>query len=119
MIKTGKIRAVRERRGVTQEQMAETLGITQSAYAKVESGIRKIGAATLFNIAKILDEPMESFWEDSFNIIQHGATSLAAYNNKNYYAFPEEMVNMMKEELEKNREDRKAMLSLLERLAKK
>lgn len=49
-----RIKAERVHCGLTQQEMADKLGMTRNAYAKRESGIVKIGANELANIASIL-----------------------------------------------------------------
>lgn len=47
---------LRKRLGLTQEQIAQKLGITQSAWARMESGgVQDIRVSTLFHICKTLN----------------------------------------------------------------
>lgn len=54
-----KIRNVRELKNLTQEYMAEKLGITQAGYSKIESGATKLSYAKLSEISKILGVEVE------------------------------------------------------------
>lgn len=49
-----RLRAERIAKGMTQEDMAERLGISRAAYAKREAGIVDVGANELAAIAEVL-----------------------------------------------------------------
>lgn len=49
-----RLRAERIAKGMTQEEMAERLGISRAAYAKREAGIVDIGANELAAISEVL-----------------------------------------------------------------
>lgn len=49
------IKRLRERKGYTQEELAETVNLSVSHISKVESGQRKIGMKAYLNILKALD----------------------------------------------------------------
>ncbi len=57
------IRKFRDEKCYTQDLMANRLGITQSAYYKIESGMVKIKTERLIQIAEILGKPIEAFLE--------------------------------------------------------
>jgi len=48
-----KIRQIRTRQGISQESMAEELGITQPSYARLETEDSRINVVGLLLIAKI------------------------------------------------------------------
>ena len=50
-----KIRSLREKLGVTQDQMAFKAGFSRSYYSGVERGVRNISAVNLIQLAKALD----------------------------------------------------------------
>lgn len=54
-----KIRNIRELKNLTQEYMAEKLGITQAGYSKIESGATKLSYSKIESISKILDVKVE------------------------------------------------------------
>lgn len=56
------IRKIRKSKGVTQTHVAKELGITVQTYNGYELGRRKVQADTLHNIALILNEPIENFF---------------------------------------------------------
>ncbi|TCC94372.1 helix-turn-helix domain-containing protein [Pedobacter frigiditerrae] len=55
------IRKYRDEKCYPQDYMASLLGITQSAYYKIEAGAVKISTERLAQIAKILGKPIEAF----------------------------------------------------------
>lgn len=55
------IRAAREKRGYTQAEVAELLGVSGSYYAYVESGQRKATLPMALNICTILDADLNDF----------------------------------------------------------
>lgn len=50
-----KIKSIRELKNLTQEYMAEQLGITQAAYSKIETGQTKLTSNKISDIAEIFD----------------------------------------------------------------
>lgn len=52
----GNIRAIRLKKRLSQEYMAETLGVTQTAYSLWEKGKRELTYNNLLRIAEVLDE---------------------------------------------------------------
>lgn len=54
-----KIKNFRELKNLTQEYVAEKLGISQAAYSKIESGATKLSYSKIIDIAKIFDVQVE------------------------------------------------------------
>lgn len=54
-----KIRNIRELKNLTQEYMAERLGITQAGYSKIENGGTKLSYSKLVDIANIFEIEVE------------------------------------------------------------
>lgn len=57
---------IRERRimmGLSQQQMAELIGVTYQQAHKYERGINRISAGRLFEISQVLDVPVGHFFE--------------------------------------------------------
>jgi transcriptional regulator with XRE-family HTH domain len=50
--------------GLSQERLAELLGITYQQIQKYERGANRIGAGRLFELARILDVPLDWFYEE-------------------------------------------------------
>lgn len=53
------LRQARERLGMTQELVAERVGIPRSAVSEIESGHRDVSAFELFQLSRLFGEPME------------------------------------------------------------
>lgn len=53
------VRALRERRGVSQENLGRTLGITFQQVQKYEKGANRIAVSRLVHIAVALDTPVD------------------------------------------------------------
>jgi transcriptional regulator with XRE-family HTH domain len=57
---------IRERRimlGLTQQQLAELIGVTYQQAHKYERGINRVSAGRLFEIARVLSVPISYFYE--------------------------------------------------------
>ena len=115
-----KINKTRESIGVSQQQLAERLNLSQSAYAKLENGKRKIEANLIFKIAEVLDENVESFLKDNFSYTQNGNNEFkdnAAFNLNNIYytqkELYEEHIKLLKEEIAEMRKERQELIALL------
>ena len=62
-----RIRLRRNTLGVSQEKLAEGLGLTFQQVQKYEKGTNRVGASRLQHIAAILDAPIGYFFEDGPN----------------------------------------------------
>ncbi|MBW3669695.1 MAG: helix-turn-helix domain-containing protein [Actinobacteria bacterium] len=51
--------------GLTQEALADAVGLDRSALAKVERGIRRVSALELARVARVLDLPLDWFLNES------------------------------------------------------
>ncbi|MCY9215832.1 helix-turn-helix domain-containing protein [Bacillus haynesii] len=58
-----KLRTIRQAKGITQKFVAERLGIPTATYNGYELGRRKIHVELLKDIAKVLNEPIQNFFE--------------------------------------------------------
>ncbi|MGZ9060091.1 MAG: helix-turn-helix domain-containing protein, partial [Burkholderiaceae bacterium] len=59
----GRIRERRVMLGLSQQQMAEMIGVTYQQAHKYERGINRISAGRLFDIARVLRVPVSYFFE--------------------------------------------------------
>ncbi len=60
----GRVRFRRTLLGVTQQQLAEALGVTFQQVQKYEKGANRIGSSRLYDLSTILDVPVGYFFED-------------------------------------------------------
>ena len=51
--------------GMSQEKLAEKLGLTFQQVQKYEKGINRIGASRLFDLSKVLGVRVDFFYEDA------------------------------------------------------
>jgi transcriptional regulator with XRE-family HTH domain len=51
--------------GMSQERLGESMGLTFQQVQKYEKGVNRIGASRLFQIARILDVPVQFFFEEA------------------------------------------------------
>ncbi|MFZ1806871.1 MAG: helix-turn-helix transcriptional regulator [Cyclobacteriaceae bacterium] len=58
-----KVRAVRKHKNLSQEQLAERIGVEQKTYSNWERGRSELTITNLERIAKALDVPVETFWD--------------------------------------------------------
>jgi transcriptional regulator with XRE-family HTH domain len=66
-----KIKRLREFKNYTQQHLADSLGLSQNAYSKIENGTTKLTVDRLEEIAKIFDVPVENILtseKQSFNL---------------------------------------------------
>ena len=84
-----KIRRLRAMKGYSQANIAEDLGITPGAYAKIERGEIDPNTARLYEIAKSLDVAVTEFFDDK-------AKTTAKESKPEYgYATKEELSDVM------------------------
>ena len=89
-----KIQQAREEKGITQQELANMLGITQAALSNYELGKRRVYFHQIELIAKFLDKPISYFLEDESSLDFNGN----ALNN--------EMLNLLIYKIKKlNRQD--------------
>lgn len=60
--------------GMSQEKLGEMLGLTFQQIQKYEKGANRIGASRLYQIAQILDVPVQFFFEDMAEEHKAGAS---------------------------------------------
>lgn len=91
-----KIRKFRELRDLSQEYVADSLGISQTAYSKIESDQTKLSARRLSKLAEIFEIPETAFFEDkSVNFNENSIN-----NNKYVYAYVNTFIEGQKEVFE-------------------
>ncbi len=60
----GRVRLRRTLLGMSQEKLAEAIGLTFQQVQKYERGANRIGSSRLFDLARILDIPVSYFFDD-------------------------------------------------------
>src|ERR1700734_248682 len=59
-----RIRLRRTLLGMSQEKLGDALGLTFQQVQKYERGTNRIGASRLYHLSRVLDVPVEFFFED-------------------------------------------------------
>lgn len=59
----GRIRARRRQRGISQQALADALGLTFQQIQKYEQGTNRVSASRLWEIAAVLEAPVAHFYE--------------------------------------------------------
>src|SRR6516225_1255344 len=72
----GRIRERRIMLGLTQQQLAEMIGVTYQQAHKYERGINRVSAGRLFEIARVLSAPITYFYE---GIGEEGSRQIAPH----------------------------------------
>lgn len=102
-----KIKNMRELKNLTQEYMADKLGITQAAYSKIESGNNKISYAKIAEISKIFEiKPEELLAFDSQKFFN-------SFNNVKGNNNGSVTINVEEDNIKKLYEDKIALLQKL------
>lgn len=107
----------REELNYTQEYMADELGISQPAYARMEKGNTKINIERLLQISKILQVDPQEFLESEKNINQfnnnhaYGFVENLYHENKGIY---EKLIANLENEIRQLKEDNKRLYRKLE-----
>ena len=55
------LRSIRESRHLTQEQVAEKVGIAVATYSNIETGSKGMSVYVMIKLAEVLDCPLDSF----------------------------------------------------------
>jgi transcriptional regulator with XRE-family HTH domain len=85
--------------GMSQERLGESMGLTFQQVQKYEKGVNRIGASRLFQISKILDVPVQFFFEEAPHVGRGTTPGVAGADSE---AFILEFLNS-REGLELNR----------------
>ncbi len=79
-----RIRVRRTLRGMSQEQVAEALGLTFQQLQKYEKGSNRVSASRLFELSHILDVPESFFFEEMPTTPKRRNRATAATSDKGF-----------------------------------
>jgi transcriptional regulator with XRE-family HTH domain len=97
-----KIRTIRQAKSLTQENVAEMLGMSHSGYAKIERGEVDLSVQRLEQIAKVFNVAAHEIMQlsESQNFVFSHSTNFAIGNNPIvYYQIPKEESEGIKADL--------------------
>jgi len=60
----GRVRLRRIMLGLSQDKLGDALGLTFQQVQKYEKGVNRIGASRIFELSKILEVPVQYFYDD-------------------------------------------------------
>jgi len=98
-----RIRRSRESKALTQANLAEELGMTASAFSKIENGINNTPVKRLYQIAEVLGVDIVEFFSDA-NIVSEPREKTGAVSREEFIKGNQETINIVKLELAKFRE---------------
>lgn len=105
------IRFIRVQQGLSQQNMADELGITVAAYSNIERGVTNINITRLFAIAEILKTTPSKLLEydnnqlsDSANIYFQGVSSQINFLNQ--------QVNLLQQDVSSLKSEMKSLKAL-------
>jgi transcriptional regulator with XRE-family HTH domain len=120
-----RIKRFRELKNLTQEHLAERLGISQNSYSRLESETVKITTDRLKEIAGILDVPAEYLLNTEapvYNFSNNTSNKFVGHI-ENIYDDQKELlqktIEMLETQLKEANADRKRLLEMIAELVKK
>jgi transcriptional regulator with XRE-family HTH domain len=120
-----RIKRFREMKNLTQEHIAEKLGISQNSYSRIENEIVKISTDRLKEIAGLLDVPAEYLLNTEAPVynFSNNASIRCAGQFENIYDNQKELLNktieVLEAQLKELNEERKRLLEIITELTKK
>lgn len=112
-----KIRKIREQKNFTQEYIAESIGISQNAYSKIENNQVKLSTGRLKAIAQVLDVPEHELFNSDAVIFSNNQIHYTYVNNlfetqKELY---EQTITLLKEEITRLSSEKDKLLTIIEK----
>jgi len=85
-----RIRLRRTLLGMSQEKLANLLGLTFQQVQKYEKGMNRVGASRLWDISKVLETPIGFFYEDMDKDVANQSPRTFSSSNEQQLFFEEE-----------------------------
>ncbi len=96
-----KLFSTREERKLTQNEMADLLGLSASAYSRLERNQVSVEVEQIANFAKVLDVPLQDFLPDHLAITNsHNDNAQVGFIIGNYYSYGSEANEKLAKEVE-------------------
>jgi transcriptional regulator with XRE-family HTH domain len=102
-----KLQEIREDRKLTQAEFAELIGMSPSAFSRLERNETQADFEFISKTAEMLNVPLHEFLPDnlSFYNYHHGGAGGVVFGNLNYYSNDLSEINNLKKELEELRNE--------------
>lgn len=120
-----RIKRYREIKNLTQEHLAEKLGISQNSYSRLESETVKISTDRLKEIAEILDVPAEYLINTDAPVYNFSNNASIKYAGQIENIFDDQKellhktIEILEVQLKEANEDRKRLLEIISELTRK
>ena len=85
-----RIRLRRTLLGMSQERLGDALGLTFQQVQKYERGVNRVGASRLFDLSRILDVPINFFYENMPDSTSLGASAPNGQASSGGFAEPQD-----------------------------
>ncbi len=72
-----RVRLRRTLLGMSQDTLGQALGLTFQQVQKYERGVNRIGSSRLYHLSKILDVPIEFFFDDMAPLVKRAMPGMA------------------------------------------
>lgn len=117
-----KIKRLREERRISQPELAELLGISQSTLSNIESeASKKIDFLLMDKVCKVFDKDFEYFTDSTSmnNSIEEnkGSIGIVGNNHGTINLFPEDIIEQIKQLIEANKTKDAKIEELRERIS--
>jgi transcriptional regulator with XRE-family HTH domain len=89
-----RLREARERKGLSQEEVAQSLGIPRPAVSQIENAHRRVEALELAQLAKLYGQPLSFFADEptdhaGFEMLRRTAAALSEKDREEVLRFAE------------------------------
>lgn len=111
-----KIKTLRELRNFTQDYMAEKLGLTQSAYSKIESGETDVAYSKLEKIAELLSLAPEDIIGFNKSLVFNVMHNQTGNGMVVYRAIPDEEKKLYLDQIELLKQENAHLKDMLNRI---
>jgi transcriptional regulator with XRE-family HTH domain len=121
-----RLRVRRSLLGLSQEKLAEAIGLTFQQIQKYERGVNRVSAGRLYQFSKVLDVPITYFYEQIVGAATPTRSSMA-FSDNDQEGFMHDNIMQNKETLEllrvyysiKDQETRKDILKFIKSMAQR
>ncbi|ACK85601.1 helix-turn-helix domain-containing protein [Methylorubrum extorquens] len=67
-----RIKVLRKSKGISQTALGSALGVTFQQIQKYENGVNRVGASRLSEVARVLEVPVSTFFEEGGGLVEQG-----------------------------------------------